>query len=329
MLLNYPELYKVYLQKVEELLEDYTRPKSPFALYEPYKYIISGGGKRIRPILTMICCGIADEDPMEALKPAVAIEILHNFTLVHDDIMDKSPLRRGRETVHTKWNDATAILTGDVMVGSAYNLLPNSRESGRSDEIISAFTRGLIEVCEGQAFDMQFDERESITLDEYLMMIEKKTSALLETCAIIGGYCGFADEKMIDSLFHFAKALGIGFQIQDDLLDITAEQAKFGKKVGQDIIEGKKTYLIIKAIEKIKTGKDKELLDNFIKNKGMGEEYVDTFKVIFSKNGILKMAQDEVDNYFKKALNSIESIKESEYKNMLIWLVGTLNKRIY
>ncbi len=326
---DYREEYNKYLLEIEEFLSEYTIPQEPFSLYEPFHYIITGGGKRIRPVLTMLCCGAAGGNPENALRPAAAIEILHNFTLVHDDIMDKSPLRRGRQTVHQKWNEATAILTGDVMVGSAYNLLPTSKEHQRSDEIKQAFTRGLIEVCEGQAYDTQFDAMETVSISDYIMMIEKKTARLLETCALVGGHCGYADEKTLLALKDFANALGLGFQVQDDLLDLTADQTKFGKKVGQDIIEGKKTFLIIKALETITSGVGKDLLNQFIENKGLSEEYVPAFRNLFEQFGILNSAQEQIEFYFDKALNSLDFIADSYHKEMLIWLLNSLNKRVY
>ncbi len=326
---DYRGIYDKYLRQIEDFLLEYTEPKSPFSLYEPFRYIISGGGKRIRPVLTMLCCGAAGGKPEDALKPAAAIEILHNFTLVHDDIMDASPLRRGRETVHTKWNESAGILTGDVMVGAAYNLLPSANGHPRSGEILKAFTRGLIEVCEGQAYDTQFDEREEISLEEYFMMIEKKTSRLLETCALIGGHSAEADENTIYALFNYANALGIAFQVQDDLLDIAADEAKLGKKVGQDIIEGKKTFLIIKALEKIKDGPNRELLDKFNQKKGLGGEYVPRFLKLFEKYGILEDARRTASEYFDKAHESLEIISPGEHKEVLEWLLGALNNRNY
>ena len=171
--MDYQEYYNKYLNKVEERLEEYIKVIPPEKLYEPFKYIMSTGGKRIRPVLAMTCAGAVGSDPIQALNSGVAIEILHNFTLVHDDIMDGSPFRRNNETIHKKWDEATAILTGDVMIGYAYDLLLCSDKNKNSDKILRTFSRGLIEVCEGQVYDMDFNNKKEVSLDDYILMITK------------------------------------------------------------------------------------------------------------------------------------------------------------
>ncbi len=326
---NYQDIYNEYLQSIESRIEDYVQVINPEILYEPFKYIVSIGGKRIRPVLNMIACGAVGGEPEDAINTGVALEILHNFTLVHDDIMDKSPLRRNHQTVHTKWNEPIAIITGDVMVGYAYKLLPSVSEHNFSEKILSSFTRGLIEVCEGQAYDMEFNEKQDVSIDDYLLMITKKTAMLLETSAVIGGYVGNANQEQIDALDEYAKALGLAFQIQDDLLDITANQDKLGKTVGEDIVDGKKTFLIIKALEKAKTENDKKLLNKFYRENGLGKEYVNEIKDMFIRLNILKDAENEADRYFQIARESLIKLPKNKYNDMLEWLILKLNNRNY
>ena len=317
------------LGKVETRISEVSSTREPMALYEPFSYIMSGGGKRIRPVLTMISCGAVGGTPESALNQAVAMEVLHNFTLAHDDIMDSSPVRRGKPTVHTKYNVPVGILLGDVMVGHAYRLLPTCKEHRNSNEIITEFTTALVEVCVGQAYDIEFDEKESVTLDDYLMMIDKKTSKLLEASAAIGAYTGNGTEKQISALRSFAHNVGIAFQIQDDLLDITADQAEFGKRIGQDIIEGKKTYLILALKELAKDKETKEMLDSFFEKHGLGEEYIDRFRNAFADCGVFDKVKNEIDKYFDKALDELSNLPNNEWTEMLRCMVVSLNKRKY
>lgn len=321
---NFKETYDNFLSQIEYRLFNLLDNKEPTTIYEPFSYILKGGGKRIRPILTMICSGLNGGNPFEALDCACAMEILHNFTLVHDDIMDKSRLRRGRETIHIKWNEPSAILTGDLMVGYAFQLLPDCAEHERSDHIKKEFIKALIEVCEGQAYDMEFNNDKNVSLEKYLLMIEKKTSRVLEACATIGCNIGRMDFNEIESIRKYSNYLGIAFQIQDDWLDITAEESQLGKKVGNDILEGKKTYLIIKAKELARNPDDIELINEFYQNNGMSEEFIPEFYRLFKNLGIIDSTVDEFNSYFKKALDNLAKIRDSYYKSMLEWLVSSL-----
>ncbi|MFA7626876.1 MAG: polyprenyl synthetase family protein [Candidatus Kapaibacterium sp.] len=260
--MDYKEIYSYYLSLIEKRIAEYVPQLEPERLYEPFRYIMKEGGKRLRPILTVISAGIVGGNPEKAIDCGVAIEILHNFTLVHDDIMDNSPLRRGRQTIHEKWDSATAILTGDVMIGYAYRLLPNSAEHQRADAIRAIFTNELIEVCEGQVLDMMFNQKKEVDKSEYFQMIDKKTARLIESSALIGAHIGLGSDNEINALKHIARYIGLAFQIQDDLLDMTANQNNFGKKLGKDIVEGKKTFLIITAQQKAESMTDKKLLES-------------------------------------------------------------------
>lgn len=332
--MDFSTLYEEYLVAVERRLNQVLKVKEPKSVYEPVNYLIASGGKRIRPILAMIAADAVGSNPLEAVDCAAAIEILHNFTLVHDDIMDKSPLRRGRDTVHIKWDEPTAILAGDIMIGVAYKLLPISKTHERSEEIFSVFTNALIEVCEGQAYDMEFNSKHDVGLKEYFNMIEKKTAKLLEASALIGAHFGSADPIELEALKNYARYCGIAFQLQDDLLDIISETAEFGKSIGQDIIDGKKTYLILRAVEILKEkeqGLDQEkmLLERFYQKNGLPKDDVLIMKDIFYRLGIINEINQQIDELFNKAQSQLESLDNNRGKAMLAWLIQSLNRRKY
>ena len=326
--MNYKQKYTEYLSLIEERINVVVPDIEPAELYKPFRYIMKEGGKRLRPVLALITAGIVGGDPLRALDSAVALEILHNFTLVHDDIMDNSPLRRGRQTVHEKWDSATAILTGDVMVGYAYKLLPNSKVHKRADEIRALFTTELIEVCEGQVLDMVFNEKKDVQMNDYLQMIDKKTARLIETSALIGAHIGNGSLEEIDALKHIARYAGLAFQIQDDLLDMTADQAEFGKKIGKDIVEGKKTFLILTALQRVDNDEDKALLNKFIENNGLKEEQVSDMDDLFKRYDVYSLAQKEIEFFFDSAKKSYSILQKNEHTEMLIWLLDYLNKRV-
>ena len=325
--MDHKEKYNEYLTLIERKIADTVNLDEPRALYEPMKYIMTGGGKRIRPVLTMIVAGALGGNPYDAINSSVAIEIMHNFTLVHDDIMDQSPIRRGKDTVHTKWNEPVAILLGDVMVGIGYNLLPSSQNHPRADQIRTAYTNGLIEVCEGQAYDMQFNEKKDITLVDYFTMIEKKTAKLLETCGIIGAHIAKADNRQIDTIMKYCMNLGIAFQIQDDLLDLTADQKKLGKKIGLDIIEGKKTFLIITLKDRAKSPEALILLEEFFVNNGLPEEKVNHIYSLMKDFGVFDIAREKSNNFFEAAKNEIHKLNQNEHTDMLLWLIDKIRSR--
>jgi geranylgeranyl diphosphate synthase type II len=316
---DYYKQYINYKTQIDERLFSFFDKEQPKSLYEPLNYILSGGGKRIRPMILILSCeafGGRFEDSVDA---GIAIEILHNFTLVHDDIMDNADTRRGKDTIHKKWDTDTAILAGDELVGLAYkSLLKTKSDSIR--EIVNVFTEGIIEVCEGQSFDKEFELRHDVKLDEYIMMISKKTSKLLETCAGIGTLIGNGTEEQINIMKRFAENIGLAFQIQDDLLDIKANEKKFGKKIGGDLKEGKKTFLLINALEIVKDENDKRKLDSvIIKNGVETEDEIREIKKIYENYGVIDYAQKEVENYTRKANKYLKKIDDSNAKNMLVW----------
>ncbi|KAA0208029.1 MAG: polyprenyl synthetase family protein [Ignavibacteriaceae bacterium] len=326
---KYYDRYINYKTQIDERLFNFIEEEHPKSLYEPLKYILSGGGKRIRPMILIFCCEAIGGTIEDSIDAAVAIEILHNFTLVHDDIMDNADTRRGRATIHNKWDLNIAILAGDELIGLAYKslLMTNSPNIG---EIARVFTNGIIEVCEGQSYDKEFESRESVSVSEYLMMIRKKTSKLLETCAAVGAYIGNGSPEQVENLMNYAKNLGLAFQIQDDLLDITADENAFGKKIGGDIVEGKKTYLLLKANEVVTGESEKKLISEIIENtkdRDISAQAIQKIKEIYSDYNVIDSAANEVKNYTLKADSYLDELDNSDAKEMLKWFSKMLLSR--
>lgn len=326
---TYIQKFSKYKQLVDERISTLGFPTNgPVSLYEPFQYLLDGGGKRLRPILTLVATSAGNGDYQKALSSGIAIEILHNFTLVHDDIMDKAPIRRGRETIHSKWNDAVGILTGDVMMGYAYKLLLEYREHPNFARIFDAFTTGLIEVCEGQAYDLEFHNNDIVGTKDYLQMIEKKTAKLLQMSATIGGLIANCTNSELEALQQFALNIGIGFQIQDDYLDLYAEQEKLGKKIGKDLIEGKKTFQIVTAIENATKPEHIEFLQYYCSNKGITEEQIPTMKQLFDELSIEQISTAAVEHYFRVAETSIQLFSDNA-RNELEFFLTLLSNRAF
>ena len=289
----------------------------PTELYEPIDYIMALGGKRMRPALTLIAANLFADNWQHALKPAVAVEVFHNFTLMHDDIMDAAPLRRGQATVHEKWSDDVAILSGDVMLVAAYELLTEV-ENKHFKRVIKRFNRTAAEVCEGQQFDMNFATRDDVTEDEYINMIRLKTSVLLGFALELGGIISDADEKTIELLYETGVNMGLGFQLKDDILDVYGDPEKFGKQVGGDIIENKKTWLLLKALEKSKTSNPKLYveLQSWISTINKDIEKVKAVTEIYNQLGIKTAAENLANAYFEKGLNALKAIDVNEERKL-------------
>lgn len=318
-------LYEKQRIKIEDKISRLLVGKKPESLYGPCAYIMQSGGKRLRPLLVLFSAKAAGGDFKNAYNAAMAVELLHNFTLVHDDIMDNADKRRGRLTTHKKYDLSTAILTGDNLLAVAYlTLLKDCRENDKS--VLAAFTQGVIEVCEGQSLDKDFEVRKDVSLKEYLEMINKKTAALLEVCCSVGARIGGGNDDTVKALSLFGRNLGIAFQLQDDLLDITAEEAEFGKIIGGDLVEGKKTFLFIKALEKAGTKEKKKLLE-VIRNKGIQKSQVDEYRNIYLKLGILEETENEIQRYTRLALKNLKPVKDEKARGALEWLANSLIKR--
>ncbi|HEX2868080.1 MAG TPA: polyprenyl synthetase family protein [Ignavibacteriales bacterium] len=322
---DYARLFEKLRIKVEDKISRLLVSKDPRSLYGPCEYIMQSGGKRLRPLLVLLSAKAAGGDFKQAYNAAAAVELLHNFTLVHDDIMDNADKRRGRLTTHKKYDLSTAILTGDNLLAVAYlTLLKDSKENDKS--VLSAFTQGVVEVCEGQSLDKDFEVRKDVSLEEYLEMINKKTAALLEVCCSVGAQIGRGSKKKVKALASYGRNLGVAFQIQDDLLDITAKEAEFGKIIGGDLVEGKKTFLFIKALEKAK-GRDRKKLLDVVRNKGIKKSEVDEYRSLYIKLGILEETEKEITRYTKLALKSLKAIEDDEARAALEHLATSLIKR--
>ena len=310
------------VSNIEKLLAKEFKNRKPKSLYEPCSYALQGGGKRIRPFLVLISAQAAGGNTKDVYSAALSVELLHNFTLVHDDIMDNSLLRRSKPTLHTKYNISTAILAGDNLVALAYEIL--LRDCCEfSKNVVSTFTDGIIEVCEGQSLDKEFEIRKSVSIDEYKVMIYKKTAALAEMCCSIGAQLAGANKRLINAAKNYGKYLGMAFQIKDDLLDIIGNEDSFGKIIGSDLIEGKKTYLFLRALQKAK-GKDKKDLLLVVKNNGIKKEEVNKYKKIYEKLGVLEDAKNEIVGYTDIAIKNLNKFPNRKGRLLMEWLAYSL-----
>lgn len=317
--LSFAQRYDEYKQAVETTLASLIPNLLPQTLYEPMRYTLLSGGKRVRPVLAMLACDAVGGNGMDALYAGIAVEILHNFTLIHDDIMDAASVRRNRPTVHVKWNESAAILSGDGMIAIAYQTLLRSPDLTRLRELIEAMNTGIIEVCEGQALDLEFQDCATIGLGQYFEMIDKKTAKMLELAVKVGGIIGGGSGTQIEALCRYAQTAGIAFQVQDDWLDIAADAAKLGKTIGGDILEGKKTYLIIKALEQrdsLPPG-DRTLLDEFLQKRGLSAEYIPTMQCLFEQNGIFANARCEVERLTHEAHAALDALPDNVGRTLL------------
>lgn len=318
-------LYEKERKKIEAKLKNAVKKREPLSLYEPASYILKSGGKRLRPLLVLFSAKAVGGKFSSAYNAAAAVELLHNFTLVHDDIMDNADKRRGKLTLHKKYDINTAILVGDSLLSVAYENLLKDCKNNNSKDVLSAFTKGLVEVCEGQSLDKEYETKKIVSLEEYILMIEKKTAALSEMCCKIGSLLGGGKVKEVTALSSFGKNIGIAFQIQDDLLDIIGNENETGKFIGGDLVEGKKTYLFLKAIEKAK-GSDKKYLSEVIRKKGIKKNQIKKYQDLYVKLGILEEAKKDIKNYSSKALKAIKILNEKE-QGIFKWLTDSLIKR--
>lgn len=286
--------------------------KEPRELYAPEEYMLNIGGKRIRPLLALIACDLFDKDPRLALDSALAVELFHNFSLIHDDILDEAPLRRGQPTVHKKWGNNIALLSGDVMLVKAFQILEsNSTKSFR--DLYSLFSKTAIEVCEGQQMDMNFESQESVSVENYLQMITFKTAVLLGCSLKMGAIAAEIDSSEQNHLYEFGKHLGISFQLLDDLLDAFAPDAeKFGKQVGGDILANKKTFLLLKTIE-LANSDQKQRINNLLKSTE-SESKVKGMLTIYNELNISKLCEQEADKHTQIAINSLYLLKANQKK---------------
>lgn len=315
-----------YLESVEQALQNLQLPETPSTLYEPQLYMLNNGGKRIRPVLTLMGCGICGEDRLKAMPAALSVELLHNFTLIHDDIMDQAKERRGVPAVHHKWNSSVAILSGDSMYTLAMMLLNDLEDKVDYRKVMNLFLEGIQKICEGQALDMEFERRVDVSLDEYMRMIGGKTGALLEASLQMGGVIAGCTSRQLLQLRSVGTNLGFAFQIQDDLLDVIADPDKFGKRVAGDIYECKKTYLMILALDRCNKDQRKWLRE-CLKTKPLKQGEVDQVIKLYKDLDVIETTKKKIDQLYLNAEKSLEIFGESEDKRDLIQLIKTLKNR--
>ena len=299
------------IQKINTAVEDIQYNTEPKKLYDPIRYILSIGGKRIRPLLMLMGYNLYRDDVDAIINNALALETYHNFTLLHDDLMDKSDMRRGTPTVHKKWNDNTAILSGDTMLIMAYELF---NKGMKNDAAWTAFIEATLGVCEGQQYDIDFETRNDVTEAEYMEMIRMKTSLLLGYALKIGAMLGGGDQKDVENLYKFGEKMGLAYQLQDDLLDVYGDPTKFQKKLGGDIVDNKKTFMLINAYQRANQEQKAEL-DRWMNTQEFDSaEKIEAVTHIYNILGIDKLAQQKIEELFALSLQSLDKVKVDEAK---------------
>lgn len=306
-----------YQKAFIDYLSNYATTKEPKNLYQPIEYILNLGGKRLRPVLTLMSAEIFNCNYKEALDAALSVEVFHNFSLVHDDIMDDAPLRRGKVTVHEKWDVNTGILSGDAMLIMAYQLFENY-EPSIFQALAKLFSKTALEVCEGQQYDVDFETRDDVTIDEYLKMIEYKTAVLVGAAMKMGAIVANASEEDQQKIYDFGKNLGIAFQLQDDYLDAFGNPETFGKQVGGDIIENKKTYLYLKALEYASDEDKQQLTALFSISPKDNTEKIKTVKELYATTGSEQASKAAIASYTDKAFSVLEGLSVSDDKKTLL-----------
>ncbi|WP_299160023.1 polyprenyl synthetase family protein [uncultured Tenacibaculum sp.] len=302
-------------------LESQKIVKEPKNLYQPIDYILQLGGKRIRPILTLIASNIFSGNYTQAMPAALAVEVFHNFTLVHDDIMDDAPLRRGHETVHEKWDINTGILSGDAMLILAYQYFENYPPTV-FQKLAQLFSKTALEVCDGQQLDVDFETRNDVTIEEYIKMITLKTSVLVAAALKMGAIVAETSEEQAQHLYNYGLNLGVAFQLQDDYLDTYGDPETFGKQVGGDIIENKKTFLYLKALEVANNGDKKKLFTLYNENQKNISEKIKTVSTIFSDNNIPNYTHELIEYYTNKSFESLAHLNISDAARKGLRLFG-------
>jgi geranylgeranyl diphosphate synthase type II len=325
--MDFKQQYRGYKDLLDQYLADAIRETEPRSLYKPLTYVLAGGGKRIRPILVLLACEAVGGKAEAAVHAGAGIEILHNFTLVHDDIMDHADSRRGRATVHTKWDNNVAILVGDELLALAYRILLRT-DSSRIKDIAGVFTEGVVEVCEGQAYDKEFENRANVSVDDYLLMIRKKTGKMVAVATEIGAIIGNGLPAEVAALKTYGELVGRAFQVQDDLLYVVGVEKQFGKMIGGDLKEGKKTFLLLEALKRAR-GKDKLLLKKLVKNGGASKKMIGEFKRIFKATGAIESAGERIRVDIEEAKQQLGTLKPSPARDMLFWFTDMLLHRKY
>jgi geranylgeranyl diphosphate synthase type II len=313
---------EIYQKHFLSYLKDYNTERDPKNLYEPVQYILNLGGKRLRPILTLMTADCFGGDVNKALDAALAVEVFHNFSLIHDDIMDDAPLRRGQQTVHEKWDLNTGILSGDAMLIMAYQLFENYPPE-TFQNLLTLFSKTALEVCEGQQYDVDFETRNAVSIAEYLKMIEYKTAVLVAAAMKMGAIIAGASEDDQNRCYEFGKNLGIAFQLQDDYLDAFGNPETFGKQVGGDIIENKKTYLFLKALEFSSENDRQKLRHLFNATNTDSKTKIELVKQIFTTSGSAEATKKAITSYTKTAFEVLQALTISDKNKQILQDFGT------
>jgi geranylgeranyl diphosphate synthase type II len=324
----YSSLFKILNQAIEEE-QNSLNSSAPKEMYEPMSYIIGLGGKRVRPLLTLVGCDIFDTSPNEAIYAALAVELFHNFSLIHDDILDNAPLRRGNTTVHEKWNHNIALLSGDGMMVKAFELLSKSNEK-HIFKLLNVFSKTGLEVCEGQQYDMNFETQNKVSVENYIHMITYKTAVLLGCSLQMGAICANASEENQKHLYEFGKHVGIAFQILDDVLDVYADDEKFGKQVGGDIISNKKTFMLLDAFELANVEQTK-VLNQLLSSKDISNsDKVKQVTAIYNLLGVKELAIKEANKHTDIALKHLNELDANPIKknNLKEFALHLLNREV-
>jgi geranylgeranyl diphosphate synthase type II len=313
--------------RIEQELTAWQIPASPIELYAPIRYTMAMGGKRMRPLLVLLGCKLFKDDITDAIGPAIAVEVFHNFTLLHDDIMDNAPIRRGKPAVHSKWTSNIAILSGDAMFVLAYKALAKTNVE-LLPKLMDAFSTTALQVCEGQQLDMNFEQRSDVSIEEYEEMIRLKTAVLLAASLKIGAIAGYATDEQAQALYNFGLNAGIAFQLQDDILDVFGDSHKVGKQQGGDILSNKKTYLLLKAFE-LANGRQTEELNHWIHaTEFNAEAKVEAVKGIYEQLNIRKLAEQRMEFFHGQAKTYLNAIGASyEWKTVLEQFTDSLMHR--
>lgn len=314
------------LQRIETEISQLQFNNPPKSLFDPIEYTLSLGGKRIRPSLVLMACNIYNENIENAIKPALGLEVFHNFTLLHDDLMDEADKRRNKPTVHKVWNANAAILSGDAMLIAAYQLIEQT-EDKHLRQVLNLFSQTALEICCGQQYDMEFESRDDVKEEEYIEMIRLKTAVLLACSLKTGALLGGASQEDADNLYAYGINIGLAFQLQDDLLDVYGDTKTFGKNIGGDILCNKKTFILINAL-RLANEKQKETLSCWMEKKEFNAaEKIKTFTTIYNELGLKELTENKIESYYKEAQKNLNALQVSPEK--LAILKGVCDKLMH
>lgn len=318
------------MKRIHAYIEQLSYSREPKGLYDPIEYVLALGGKRLRPVLMLLAYNLYREDVESIFSQAAGIETYHNFTLLHDDLMDNADMRRGKPVVHKKWNENTAILSGDAMLILSYQFMMNQCPPEHVQEVMEIFSRTALEVCEGQQWDMEFESRNDVTVGEYIEMIRLKTSVLLAAALKIGAVLGGASSADAQRLYDFGIRMGLAFQLQDDYLDVYGNPAVFGKKIGGDILCNKKTYMLITALEQAKGETREELLRWLNEADFVPEEKIAAVTAIYNKVGIAGYCDAQIEKYYREGLQLLNEVDvdNARKENLRIFVHHLMERKL-